>query len=153
MADKTVDERLDALEAIVDTDPEKAVRELQTLVATGSARAQCYLGDCYGYGVGVPEDDKQAAEWYHKAAEQGYALAQYRLGESYYEGRGVPQDIKQAAEWYRKAAEQGDNEAKINLELIEEKIGSTATAKFCTECGAALPAGAKFCENCGTKTG
>jgi TPR repeat protein len=117
MADKTVDERLDALEALVNSDPEKVVRELQTIVATGSARAQMYFGDCYTYGVGVPEDDKQAAEW------------------------------------YRKAAEQGDNEAKINLELIEERNGSTATAKFCTECGAALPAGAKFCANRGTKTG
>jgi tetratricopeptide (TPR) repeat protein len=153
MADKTVDERLDALEALADTDPEKVVRELQTIVATGNARAQCYLGACYEYGVGVPEDDKQAAEWYRKAAEQGYVLAQYRLGESYHRGRGVPKDLKQAAEWYRKAAEQGDEEAKKDLECIEIEAsnGSATTAKFCAECGAALPAGAKFCANCGAK--
>ena len=41
---------------------------------------------------GLPRDDKQAAEWYRKAAEQGVAEAQVNLGNLYLAGRGVPRD-------------------------------------------------------------
>ncbi|TNI09519.1 hypothetical protein CF134_21615 [Aeromonas salmonicida] len=34
----------------------------------------------YYYGIGVPQDYKQAITWFHKAAEQGIAIAQYSLG-------------------------------------------------------------------------
>ena len=34
----------------------------------------------YDDGYGVPEDKKEAAKWYRKAAEQGLALAQTNLG-------------------------------------------------------------------------
>ncbi|WP_244060846.1 tetratricopeptide repeat protein, partial [Aeromonas caviae] len=69
-------------------------------------------------GKGVPQDDKQAVTWYHKAAEQGHALAQVGLGNMYAEGQGVPQDYKQAAVWYRKAAEQSNVEAQNNLAVL-----------------------------------
>jgi TPR repeat protein len=54
-------------------------------------------------GQGVPQDDKRAAQWWRKAAEQGEANGQSNLGILYANGQGVPQDYKRAAEWYRKA--------------------------------------------------
>jgi len=51
--------------------------------------AQYSLGVMYANGLGVPEDDAEAARWFRLAAEQGNALAQYNLGFIYDSGRGV----------------------------------------------------------------
>jgi TPR repeat protein len=69
----------------------------------------------YRDGLGVPQDSRQAVNWYHKAEEQGDADAQYNLGVMYHEGQGVSQDFRQAMNWYRKAAEQGNASAQNNL--------------------------------------
>ena len=42
----------------------------------GDARAQYYLGKCYYFGDGVPEDKKKAFRLFSLAAEQGLAKAQ-----------------------------------------------------------------------------
>jgi TPR repeat protein len=76
-----------------------------------AAEAQYQQGmRCYG-----EENFPEAAQWFHKAAEQGNANAQCRLGNCYYWGEGVTQDYYKAAEWYRKAAEQGHVSAQNNL--------------------------------------
>ena len=64
---------------------------------------------------GVPQNDKTAAQWYRRAAEQGNAEAQFNLGLMYFNGRGVAQDYKVAAQWYRRAAEQGHAEGQTAL--------------------------------------
>lgn len=108
----------------------------------GNADAQFYLGAMYYNSRGVPQDYKQAAFWFTKAAEQGHGvpldykqvvrwytksaeqgniLAQISLGLMYYHGQGVPLDYKQAMGWWKKAAEQGNAEAQYNLGLMCEK--------------------------------
>ena len=62
----------------------------------------------YDDGYGFPEDKKEAAKWYRKAAEQGLALAQTNPGVCYDNGDGVPDDDEEAFKWWKKAAEQGD---------------------------------------------
>ncbi len=47
----------------------------------------------------MPQDDRQAVAWYHKAAEQGQVDAQSNLGAMYDNGKGVPQDDRQAVAW------------------------------------------------------
>ena len=81
----------------------------------GDAKAQLYLGVMYSIGIGVPEDDVEAAKWYQKAAEQGDAKAQYMLGDMHYYDRGVPKDYTKAAKWFRKAADQGNAYAQYSL--------------------------------------
>ena len=55
----------------------------QTAANAGRIDAQFYLGICYYYGKGVPQDHAEAARWYRKAAEQGHANAQNKSsGES-----------------------------------------------------------------------
>ena len=73
----------------------------------GDVQAQYNLGWLSAYGEGVPQDDKEAANWFRLAAEQGYTQAQVALGRAYARGQGVARDAAQAAEWYRRAAEQG----------------------------------------------
>ena len=66
-------------------------------------------------------DDKKAAEWFRRAAQQGFARAQYNLGVLYTNGDGVPQDPSQAAQWFRRAADQEDAKAQYNLGLLYAK--------------------------------
>ncbi len=81
----------------------------------GDPEAQNKLGDIYSLGCGVPQDDCEAVEWYHRAAEQGNVDAQRNLGFAYDFGAGVPQDGSQALDWYRRAAEQGDTTSQNYL--------------------------------------
>ena len=77
---------------------------------------QFRIGIAYNGGVGVPQNDALAFNWFCQAAEQGHANAQYRLGFLFIEGRGVPQkNSTQAAAWFGKAAEQGHHMALQNL--------------------------------------
>jgi TPR repeat protein/beta-lactamase regulating signal transducer with metallopeptidase domain len=58
-------------------------------------------------------DDKQAAKWFGKAADQGDPRAQFVLGCMYKRGLGVAADFTQSVVWFRKAAEQGDPYAQL----------------------------------------
>ena len=85
---------------------ETAYKEFQPLAMQGNSEAQYYLGEMYRLGLGVPQHDNAAAQWYLCAAEQGIGAAQFHLGDMYRNGRGVAQDHGTAVEWYRRAAAQ-----------------------------------------------
>lgn len=96
----------------------ESISDLRARAERGDAEAQYNLGVMYGWGgaaQNVPHDDKQAAIWYLKAAEQKHAGAQYMLGAAYFNGFGVIQDYTKAIEWYRKSAEQGFVSAQNSL--------------------------------------
>ena len=76
------------------------------------------LGVMYYEGQEVPQDYREAAKWFRKAAAQGLAKAQHNLGVMYYEGQGVPQDNREAAKWFRKADARGDARAQHNLGVM-----------------------------------
>jgi hypothetical protein len=76
------------------------------------------LGRSYEHGI--PQDFKQAASWYEKAAGQGDRHAQAALGTLYLKGSGVPKDVRKAEELWRKAANQGVGYAQFNLGLFYE---------------------------------
>jgi hypothetical protein len=92
-----------------------ALSMARPLADAGDARAQALLGQMYYRGRGVPQDDRDAADWFRHAADQNDATAQFYLGGMYSEGRGVPQDFAESAKWYERAAEQGDGQAQYNL--------------------------------------
>ena len=97
---------------------DKAKEEFEktkALAEKGSRVAQFRLGMAYHKGTGVPKNDKEAVNWWRKAAVQGFATAQYNLGNMYGYGIGAPKDDKEAVKWYRKAAEQGISTAQYNL--------------------------------------
>jgi hypothetical protein len=75
----------------------------------------------YSVGQGVFQDDKEAAKWTRKAAEQGVPQAQYNLGWMYAMGSGVPQSDTEAVQWFQKAAAQGDVEAQRWLNALRMK--------------------------------
>lgn len=98
-----------------------AFDEFRALALNGDAAAQYRLGVMYTKGQGVAKDDKQAASWYLKAAEQDDTRAQFAIAERYARGKGVPQDDKQAASWYLKAADHGFPKAQFTVGLMYAK--------------------------------
>jgi len=91
------------------------VASLKAQAAAGEAKAQVQLARAYEKGDGVPQDGREAFNWYLKAADQGDAFAQNRLGELYRGGEGVQQNKAEAVRWYCKAARQGNADAMCNL--------------------------------------
>lgn len=62
--------------AYEDGDYTTAIEKLQPFAEQGHAEAQYYLGLMYYHGLGVDENEKEAAKWFRKAAEQGHPEAQ-----------------------------------------------------------------------------
>ena len=91
-----------------------AVKELNSLGDAGDMSAQIMLGALYSKGGAVARDDKMAAAWFEKAANQGNAEAQYQLG-NLYENSQLPKNFEAAASWYHKAAQQGSAKAQARL--------------------------------------
>jgi len=84
---------------------------LGSMATRGNIMAQLYLGFMYANGLGVPQNDRKAFEWFQKAAEQGDADAQARLGGMYYKGQGVIRDRQKGCALFRAAGEQGYEKA------------------------------------------
>ena len=76
---------------------ETAAAEVETHYETGRK---------FYKGLGVAQDDTEAAKWFGKAAEKGHPKAQTVLGYLYDEGRGVAEDNEEAVRLYRQAADQ-----------------------------------------------
>src|SRR5580704_4841090 len=81
-------------------------------------KSMTLLGELYAGGLGVPQNDAKAAEWYQFAAARGdreamFALAMFRL-----RGRAGPRDRDAAAKWLAAAAKLGHPLAAYNLALL-----------------------------------
>ncbi len=85
------------------------------LAASGERSAMTLLGELYLNGQGVPQDVKDAANWFQLAADKGDPEAQFSLGLLYARGRGVEKNVKKAAELFTKAADSGQKNAQFNL--------------------------------------
>ena len=81
----------------------------------GNAGAQAAVGRAYADGNGVPQDFRQAQNWYHKAADQGNAEAENEIGILYRTGSGVEKSKEEALNWYRKGASHGSATAMFNV--------------------------------------
>lgn len=79
--------------------------ELRAAAARGDATSQVQYGDWLMHGSGgLEKDEKAAASWYAKAANQGDPWGMYRLGGATLTGSGVPKDVPQAMALYRKCS-------------------------------------------------
>jgi len=85
--------------------------ELEARAKSGDAVAQYNLGIFYDNKEGKTKArikyQKQAVDWYTKAAEQGLASAQFSLGRMYVNGKGTTRNVELGISWQLKAAEQG----------------------------------------------
>jgi uncharacterized protein len=88
-----------------------AFRDWYPLAEDGDAAAQAGLGFLFHKGLGVAQDDVEAASWFEKAAEKGQAEAQLLLGTLYFFGEGVQQSYVLAFAWCEIAQSNGQSDA------------------------------------------
>lgn len=115
-------------EAQVRPDPDRA-RDLFHYAASyfGDANAQYSLGRLYLDGTGVGRDERQAARWFHLAAEKGHASAQALLGQMLLNGQGVPQQPARGLMWLTMARDASDpSRDRWVLDLYDEAFRVTS---------------------------
>lgn len=97
------------------------IQETETIPNSMQAMyCKYFLGACYGEGLGVAKDLKEAFKWYKSSAEQGYDAAQAFVGYCYWSGKGVVKESSECVKWYRMAAAQGFASAQCNLGMCYE---------------------------------
>ena len=97
-----------------------AASDYEDAAAEGDSKAQYNLGLCYLNGDGIIQNDKNAFEWFKKAADHGYPHAECMVGLCYAFGKGVNQNDKKALEYFKKAANKDIAEAYYNLGWFNE---------------------------------
>ena len=86
-------------------DPKKYKTEYRLNKTKSTIEGLGYLLD------GIIKDDKEAAKWLLKAAEQGLVEAEVLIAAMYDRGLGVELSTSKATKWYQKAADQGNGPA------------------------------------------
>lgn len=94
------------------------------LAEAGDARAQAGVGFMFHRGQGVRSNDREAAEWLRRGADQGQAEAQLMLGTLYFYGRGVPQSYVQAFAWCDLAQTHGQDSASLCRDSASDLLSS-----------------------------
>jgi len=91
----------------LEEDPSELFWALIEEARWGESEAQYAVAMMYAAGEGVEMDQKEAAKWFEKAADEGHPHAMFKIAERYETGTGVKRDPDKAMMWYRKAAESG----------------------------------------------
>ncbi len=83
-----------------------AIPQLRKLAEAGDGTAQFALATVLEGGFGNPKpDQKEAVQWYRRAADQGIPQAQTVLADRLMQGVGVDKNYEEAAKLYRAAAD------------------------------------------------
>lgn len=80
------------------------------------------MGVIYYEGYGLPQDFKEAAKWFKRAAEKGKPESQARLGTLYFLGQGVKFDTIRGHMWLNIAIANGLEELRDLREELAEKM-------------------------------
>ncbi len=108
-----------------------ALKLAEPRAEAGDSAAQTLVAEIYARGLGVPRDQKKAATWYQRAAEQGVPEAQFQYALMLIDGNFVPKDEKQAYALMQDAAESGNRLAQFNLAqmIVDREPGPSGVAK------------------------
>lgn len=108
-----------------------AFRDWYPLAERGDAAAQTGLGFLFHKGLGVAQDDAEAASWFEKAAGKGQAEAQLLLGTLYFFGDGVQQNYVRAFAWCEIAQSNGQSDAsECRDAALEHMTSAEITQSF-----------------------
>jgi len=100
------------------------LEKIQNAADQGFPEAVYSLGLMYFKGELVRKDYSQAKRWFQKGAENNHAMSQYKLAKMYLSGLGGKVDISEAKKWFKRASANGVEEAKYNIDLINQKRAS-----------------------------
>lgn len=83
-----------------------------TAAQKGDPEAQYNIAECYLKGEGgVKQNEKEAAKWYERSANQGYVDAERAMGFVYRGGGGRPMNKILSYMWFDLAVQNGDDGA------------------------------------------
>jgi len=114
----------EGLDAVHETNYDKALEKLRPLAAQGHAAAQYNLGVMHEWGDGVPQDNSLAVQWYRRAAENFHKDAQNNLGAMYSKGEGVDKNFIKALKWFVISEANGSEEGRRNIDMVEKRMTS-----------------------------
>jgi TPR repeat protein len=103
----------------------RAFRDWLGLAERGDPAAEAGIGFLFHKGLGVRQDDAEAARWFVKGAEQGQAEAQLLLGTLFFFGQGVPQSYVFAFAWCDIAETNGQSDASECRDAALEHMSPT----------------------------
>ncbi|MSO64845.1 MAG: sel1 repeat family protein [Alphaproteobacteria bacterium] len=99
-------------------DPAAVIARCRPLAEKGDARAMEIVAALYD-SHGTPQfDEKEAAQWYQRAAEKGSKSAQWHTARHYLTGSGVAKSEREAIRWFETAADQGNIDSRRELGRI-----------------------------------
>lgn len=102
------------LSAVIQANASDFTDETMKKAQQGDVEAQISLGKMYLFGTeDIPQDQKEALKYFHRAANQGNIEAEYMVGLTLFE-----KDSAQAAAWFRKAANKGHDDAQNFLGVL-----------------------------------
>ena len=107
----------------------RAFHDWLGLAEQGDPAAEAGIGFLFHKGLGVTQDDAEAATWFVKAAEQGQAEAQLLLGTLFFFGKGVPQSYVSAFAWCDIAETNGQSDASECRDVALEHMTPDETAQ------------------------
>jgi TPR repeat protein len=100
----------------------RAFHDWLGLAERGDPAAEAGIGFLFHKGLGVTQDDTEAATWFVKAAEQNQAEAQLLLGTLFFYGEGVPQSYVSAFAWCDIAETNGQSDASECRDAALERM-------------------------------
>jgi len=107
------------IKLLTDGDTDTAQTLLNSSSAKGYADAYCCLGYIYEGGLGVTQDNHQAAEYFKAAHQRGSNNGTCSLAICYANGKGgLPKDMSKAFELFKQSAERGNALAQYNLGIF-----------------------------------
>jgi uncharacterized protein len=92
------------------------IESMREIAQRGDVYSQFRLGQLYYEGKGVEKDDREAAGWFLKAAQQDHTEAKFILATMYEKGAGFDRSDEEAFRWYLQAASMGHERASVILE-------------------------------------
>ena len=97
----------------------------------GDAAAQTLIAELYERGLGIPQDAKEATEWYEIAAKSGNREAQFAYAVKLLEGKHVEKNVDLGLEMMKAAADAGHPTAMFNYatHLVNERPTSATYRK------------------------
>jgi len=112
----------EGLNAIHETNYEKALEKLMPLAETGHPAAQYNIGVMHEWGNGMPQNNANALKWYKRSAERFHKDAQNNLGALYSKGEGTEQNFLEALKWFIISAENGSEAGQKNIRIVEKRM-------------------------------
>ena len=109
---------------------EEIIRQLMKRVDAGDADATQIVAGYYSLErCGLPKDQTNALELWHRAGELGSASSYHNISKAYFLGsNGVEKDVKKAVHYTELAAMRGDAISRNNLGLLEQDVGNVERA-------------------------